>query len=137
MITANDLKANFSNIVKENKRHNPAQEGIMLGALTKACGSKENRYLVTHILFGKVHSADFLPAEWYALFRFCYVHDEYDKPQMKNAAGKWSGREELAQWCGLLMEGQARQAGQTEMFGEQAAIQIDDGINGECQNYYA
>mgnify|MGYP001394829957 CR=1 FL=1 len=115
-VNAQQLKNRFSQIVAENKRHNPAQEKILLGALTKAAGSTENRYLVTHELFGKVHSADFLPAEWRALFCFCFAKDEYGNFEMKNAAGKWSGRIELASWCGLLMEGQARQTGQEEMF---------------------
>lgn len=127
MTTANELKLRFANYVTQNAKHNPAQEKILLGALTRACGSKENRYLVTHELFGQIHSGDFLPAEWGALFRFCYVYNEYDQPIMKNAAGKWSGREELPQWCGLLLEGQARQNGQGEMFAEEnPALRSDD-----------
>jgi hypothetical protein len=120
MITAQQLKDRFDQIVAENKLHNPAQEKILLGALTRAAGSTENRYLVTHILFDRVHSADFLPAEWYALFCFCFPKDKHGNFEMKNAAGKWSGREELKTWCGLLMEGQARQNGQTEMFDEES-----------------
>jgi hypothetical protein len=120
MITAQKLKDRFVQIVDENKQHNPAQEKILLGELTRAAGSIDNRYLVTHILFGKIHSADFLPAEWYALFCFCFRKDDYGNFEMKNAAGKWSGREELKAWCGLLMEGQARQDGQAEMFGEES-----------------
>lgn len=115
-VTAQQLKNRINQIVAQNKRHNPAQEKILLGALTRAAGSTENRYLVTHELFGKVHSADFLPAEWNALFCFCFDIDDDGQFVMKNAAGKWSGREELKAWCGLLMEGQARQAGQEEMF---------------------
>lgn len=120
MITANDIKTRFAKIVSENKKHNPAQEKILLGALTRACGSKDNRYLVTQSLMGKTHSADFLPAEWGALFRFCFAYNEYNEPIMKNAAGKWSGREELPQWCGLLLEDQARQPGQAEMFTDES-----------------
>ncbi len=115
------IKINFEKYVNSTPEHlsfitNKGLQNACKGALSKACRGDDNRKLVTKMLIGKTSSADFTVNEWYALFRFVFpiVAGEFE---VKNpVTGKWSGCEELPYWCGLILEAQARQEGQTEMF---------------------
>lgn len=87
-------------------------QGSITGVLEKACGGKENRYLVLKVLTGHTSSKDLNNAQWNALYHFVKPY----KPE----GGKWTtqrGENELAAMCGALLTLHATQEGQIDMFG--------------------
>lgn len=92
-------------------------KGAITGILEKACGGKENRYLVLKVLTGKTSSKLLDEAEWYGLL--CLVQP------YKPAGGHWTtqrGENDLKAICGAILGFHAAQEGQLEMFVENGIV---------------
>jgi hypothetical protein len=116
------IRSRFEQYVKENEHVTLPPQGIRgagIAVLEKACGGKENRYLITKALTGKIHTADLSAAEWSALLRMI-------DPNKNPMTNKWEGRENLAQMCGVILTHVAEQAGQMTIFEPQAVGRIQE-----------
>lgn len=58
---------------KEVRTVNPKIQGVIIGLLDKACGSKENRYQFAIALGMVPHSKDWSAGEWYAVSQIVKV----------------------------------------------------------------
>lgn len=85
-------------------------KGAITGILEKACGGRDDRYLVLKALTGKTSSKELTDADWYGLL--CLVQP------FKPEGGKWTtsiGEYELSVKCKQIIAIAAKQAGQMEM----------------------
>jgi len=86
-------------------------QGSVIGVLEKACGGKENRYLLLKALTGKTSSKLLTHAEWYALCKLVLPY----KPQN----GHWTtqhGENDLHNLCGAILTRFWAENGQISMF---------------------
>lgn len=116
------IKTRFDTLVKESTHITMPPQGIRgaaINVLENACGGKENRYLITRALCGKVHTAEFEIGEWDALLKFV-------DPNKNPMTNKWEGRENLVQMCGIVLTHVAEQEGQLAMFEPVLAGRLKD-----------
>jgi hypothetical protein len=64
---------------KEVRTVNPKIQGVIIGLLDKACGSKENRYQFAIALGMAPHSKDWSVGEWYAVSQIVKADKPADK----------------------------------------------------------
>ncbi len=64
---------------KEVRTVHPKIQGVIIGLLDKACGSKENRYHFSIALGMAPHSKDWTVGEWYAVSQIVKVDKPTDK----------------------------------------------------------
>ena len=64
---------------KEVRTVHPKIQGVIIGLLDKACGSKENRYHFSIALGMAPHSKDWSVGEWYAVSQMVKVDKSADK----------------------------------------------------------
>lgn len=106
-ITFAEIKGRFTKLQESPKPVHAKIQGVIIGLLDKACGSKENRYHFALALGMKAHSKDWTPAEWYAVSQICKV----DK-----VGSKWESTEPNFQAIvDTVMRNIVEQEGQIEM----------------------
>lgn len=106
-ITFAEIKERFIKMQESPKPVHAKIQGVIIGLLDKACGSKENRYQFALALGMKAHSKDWTPAEWYAVSQICKV----DK-----VGNKWEATEPNFQAIiDTVMRNVGEQAGQKKM----------------------
>lgn len=64
---------------KDVRTVHPKIQGVIIGLLDKACGSKENRYQFSIALGMAPHSKDWSVGEWYAVSQIVKVEKPADK----------------------------------------------------------
>lgn len=108
---AQEIVDEFNHNVAKYQDGEVLAKGAITGVLEKACGGKENRYLVLKVLTGHTSSKELTEAQWYGLLCLVQPH----KPQ----GGHWTtqrGEADLQIICGALLARHATQEGQIDMF---------------------
>lgn len=108
-MTFDEIKNRFDNLKAAPRTTvNPKIQGVIIGLLDKACGSKENRYQFSIALGLPPHSKDWTAGEWYAVSQIVKA----DKP-----IDKWIATEpNFDSIVGAVMAKVNNQEGQTNMF---------------------
>lgn len=110
-MNAQEIVDEFNHNVSKFQNGEVLAKGAITGVLEKACGGKENRYLVLKELTGYTSSKKLSEAQWYGLLCLVQPH----KPQ----GGHWTtqrGKTDLQIICGALLARHAMQDGQIAMF---------------------
>lgn len=105
-----DVKSRFDSLKSAPRTPtiNPKIQGVIIGLLDKACGSKENRYQFAIALGMPPHSKDWTAGEWYAVSQIVKA----DKP-----IDKWIATEPKFELIvGAVMAKVNDQVGQVSMF---------------------
>lgn len=76
----------------EHWNHN--LRGPVIGILSRACGSHENRHLLQLQLTGHASSSDFTAEQWYALYRFVAPSSD---------GGEWHSEHPLPELCKIVV----------------------------------
>lgn len=106
-MTQDEIIQEFNTSVSNFSLGEVYNKGAILGVLTRACGSTENRHLFLKVLTGKFSSKLLTDAEWFGVLRLV----QPEKP----IGGIWQskrGEYELRQICGTLLARAVSQPGQ-------------------------